>query len=280
MDNEHRKEKLVGLLGTLIVHGIVFLLLWLLFIRASVPQAESGVPVLLGSELLAQGDGDKFEMTEVDVQPIPQEISSQPENNFSQVGEEIISQDIEETIAIEPKKEEKKEDKVTPSQPAENNVPEQPKEKTEAELRAEAERAAAEAAARSIAGAFGKGNSMENRGEAETGKGIQGSTEGNSETGKPTGVGGYGSFDLNGRTLGEGGLPRPEYNVQDEGRVVVTIIVNPAGQVVSADIHRRTNTVNATLRKAALDAARKARFNAVNGVNNQSGTITYYFKLK
>ena len=93
-------------------------------------------------------------------------------------------------------------------------------------------------------------------------------------------MGGYGSFDLNGRTLGEGGLPRPEYNVQDEGRVVVTIIVNPAGQVVSADIHRRTNTVNATLRKAALDAARKARFNAVNGVNNQSGTITYYFKLK
>ena len=280
MDNEHRKEKLVGLLGTLIVHGIVFLLLWLLFIRASVPQAESGVPVLLGSELLAQGDGDKFEMTEVDVQPIPQEISSQPENNFSPTGEKILSQDIEETIAIEPKKEEKKEEKVTPSQPAENNAPEQPKEKTEAELRAEAERAAAEAAARSIAGAFGKGNSMENRGEAETGKGIQGSTEGNSETGKPTGVGGYGSFDLNGRTLGEGGLPRPEYNVQDEGRVVVTIIVNPAGQVVSADIHRRTNTVNATLRKAALDAARKARFNAVNGVNNQSGTITYYFKLK
>jgi TonB family protein len=280
MDNEHRKEKLVGLLGTLIVHGIVFLLLWLLFIRASMPQAESGVPVLLGSELLAQGDGDKFEMTEVDVQPIPQEISSQPENNFSPTGEKILSQDIEETIAVEPKKEEKKEEKVTPSQPAEKNAPEQPKEKTEAELRAEAERAAAEAAARSIAGAFGKGNSMENRGEAETGKGIQGSTEGNSETGKPTGVGGYGSFDLNGRTLGEGGLPRPEYNVQDEGRVVVTIIVNPAGQVVSADIHRRTNTVNATLRKAALDAARKARFNAVNGVNNQSGTITYYFKLK
>ncbi|MBR3896156.1 MAG: energy transducer TonB [Bacteroidaceae bacterium] len=280
MDNEHRKEKLVGLLGTLIVHGIVFLLLWLLFIRASVPQAESGVPVLLGTELLAQGDGDKFEMTEVDIQPIPQEISSQPENNFSPTGEEILSQDMEETIAIEPKKEEKKEEKVTPSQPSEQPAPERPKEKTEAELRAEAERAAAEAAARSIAGAFGKGNSMENRGEAETGKGIQGSTEGNSETGKPTGVGGYGSFDLNGRTLGEGGLPRPEYNVQDEGRVVVTIIVNPAGQVVSADIHRRTNTVNATLRKAALDAARKARFNAVNSVNNQSGTITYYFKLK
>ena len=108
MDNEYRKEKLVGLLGTLIVHGIVFLLLWLLFIRASEPQAESGVPVLLGTELLAQGDGDKFEMTEVDVQPIPQEFSAQPENNFSPTGEEILSQDMEEIIAVEPKKLKKK----------------------------------------------------------------------------------------------------------------------------------------------------------------------------
>ena len=279
MDNDNRKEKLIGLLGTLLVHGVVLLLLWFLFIRAAEPQAESGVPVLLGTELLAQGDGDRYEMTEVDVQPFPQEISAQPENNFSQVGEEILSQDMEETVAIEPKKEEAKAKEESPKQPAQP-TPEQPKEKTEAELRAEAERAAAEAAARSIAGAFGKGNSMNNRGEAATGTGIQGSTEGNSETGKATGTGGYGSFDLNGRTLGEGGLPRPDYTVQDEGRVVVTIIVNPAGQVISADIHRRTNTVNATLRKAALDAARKARFNAVNGVNNQSGTITYYFKLK
>ena len=279
MDNDNRKEKLIGLLGTLLVHGVVLLLLWFLFIRAAEPQAESGVPVLLGAELLAQGDGDRYEMTEVDVQPVPQEISAQPENNFSQVGEEILSQDMEETVAIESKKEEEKAKEETPKQPAQP-TPEQPKEKTEAELRAEAERAAAEAAARSIAGAFGKGNSMNNRGEATTGTGIQGSTEGNSETGKATGTGGYGSFDLNGRTLGEGGLPRPDYTVQDEGRVVVTIIVNPAGQVISADIHRRTNTVNATLRKAALDAARKARFNAVSGVNNQSGTITYYFKLK
>lgn len=279
MDNDNRKEKLIGLLGTLLVHGVVLLLLWFLFIRAAEPQAESGVPVLLGAELLAQGDGDRYEMTEVDVQPVPQEISAQPENNFSQVGEEIISQDMEETVAIESKKEEEKAKEETPKQPAQP-TPEQPKEKTEAELRAEAERAAAEAAARSIAGAFGKGNSMNNRGEATTGTGIQGSTKGNSETGKATGTGGYGSFDLNGRTLGEGGLPRPDYTVQDEGRVVVTIIVNPAGQVISADIHRRTNTVNATLRKAALDAARKARFNAVSGVNNQSGTITYYFKLK
>ena len=85
---------------------------------------------------------------------------------------------------------------------------------------------------------------------------------------------------MNGRSLGPGGLPRPVYNVQEEGRVVVTITVNPSGQVIQTSINKRTNTVNAALRKAAEDAARKARFNAVGGVNNQTGTITYYFKMK
>ena len=115
---------------------------------------------------------------------------------------------------------------------------------------------------------------------ASTGSGIQGSPTGNSAEGQSTGVGGYGTFDLNGRSLGSDGLPRPVYNVQEEGRVVVTITVNPAGQVIHTSINKRTNTANAALRKAAEDAARKATFNAVGGVNNQTGTITYYFKLK
>ena len=169
--------------------------------------------------------------------------------------------------------------------------PVKPKEKTEAEKRAEAERlaaekkaaeerAAAEAAAKRIAGAFGKGTQMGSKGTAESGEGLQGSPTGNAAEGQSTGVGGYGTFDLNGRSLGPGGLPRPIYNVQEEGRVVVTITVNPAGQVVHTSINKRTNTANAALRKAAEDAARKARFNAVGGVNNQTGTITYYFRLK
>ena len=73
---------------------------------------------------------------------------------------------------------------------------------------------------------------------------------------------------------------RQVYNVQDEGKVVVTITVNPAGQVIATSINRQTNTVNPALRKAAEDAAKKARFNTVSGLNNQTGTITYYFNLK
>lgn len=113
-----------------------------------------------------------------------------------------------------------------------------------------------------------------------SGEGTQGSKSGNSSTGALTGTGGYGTFDLGGRSIGTGGLPRPQYNVQDEGRVVVTITVNPAGVVINTSINRLTNTVNPALRKAAEDAAKKARFNAVDGVNNQTGTITYYFNLR
>ena len=112
------------------------------------------------------------------------------------------------------------------------------------------------------------------------GAGKQGSPTGNASQGATQGIGGYGSFSLNGRSLGPGGLPRPVYNVQDEGKVVVSIVVNPEGIVISTSIHRETNTVNPALRKAAEDAARKARFNRVEGLNNQTGTITYHFNLK
>ena len=137
----------------------------------------------------------------------------------------------------------------------------------------------AQAAANKIAGAFGKGSKM---GAAGDGHGThrQGSAAGNSSEGKPSGTGGIGVYDLQGRSLGTGALPVPVYNVQDEGRVVVTIVVNPEGAVIRTSINKRTNTVNPALRRAALEAAQKARFNAVDGVDNQSGTITYYFKLK
>jgi len=91
--------------------------------------------------------------------------------------------------------------------------------------------------------------------------------------------GGYGTWDLGGRDmLGE--LPLPAYNIQEEGRVVVTITVNPEGSVIDTRINNRTNTTNMQLRNVAVEAARRTKFNAISGKNNQTGTITYYFKLK
>ncbi len=290
-----KKNKITGLVGTLVLHVVLLLLLLLIAISKPEVQEEGGVPVMLGNMEMAQGDADPYTLTDVDILDDPQlptEVSAPEPVPAPPVQSEMITQEDEPTVAV-PKKETPKPapKKEVVKKKETKKEPVKPKEKTEAEKRAEAERlaaekkaaeerAAAEAAAKRIAGAFGKGTQMGSKGTSETGSGLQGSPTGNAAEGQTTGVGGYGTFDLNGRSLGPGGLPRPVYNVQEEGRVVVTITVNPAGQVVHTSINKRTNTANAALRKAAEDAARKARFNSVGGVNNQTGTITYYFKLK
>ena len=289
-----KKHRITGLIGTLVLH--VFVLVFLLLVAISKPkmQEEGGVPVMLGNMEVAKGNADPYTLTDVDILDEPQ-LPTEPTVPEpvpeTPVKSDMITQEDEPTIAV-PKKETPKPTTKTEKvqkKPVQKE-PVKPKEKTEAEKKAEAERlaaekkaaeqkAAAEAAAKRIAGAFGKGTQTGSKGTGTTGTGIQGSPTGNSAEGQSSGVGGYGSWDLNGRELG-GDLPRPIYNVQEEGRVVVTITVNPSGQVIHTSINKRTNTANAALRKAAEDAARKARFNAVSGVNNQTGTITYYFKLK
>lgn len=262
------------------LHVLVLLLLFLLKLTVPAEQEEGGVPVMLGNTELAAGDADPYTMTEVDVMPSEAPSSAPEAAAEPEVEQPMITQQDEPSLQVKkekPKTETKKEQpKKTPVKTETQKV-NKPKEKTEAEKRAEAEKAAAQAAANAIAGAFGKGSQMGSKGNA-AGTGLQGSPTGNSSTGKMSGVGGRSAFD--GRTVRGGQLPMPVYNGQDEGRVVVTIVVDPAGKVISTSINKRTNTVNPALRRAAEEAARKARFNAVDGVNNQSGTITYYFKLK
>ena len=296
-----KKNKITGLIGTAVLHILLLILLLVIAIRRPQVQEEGGVPVMLGNTELSQGNADPYTLTDIDIMNEPEAPApdvSEPETVPPvETKEEIITQTEEETVAV-PKKEPKKETpkkekpkKETPKKDVPKKEAVKPKEKTEAEKRAEAEkaaaekkagaeRAAAEAAAKKIAGAFGKGTQMGNKGTGTTGSGLEGSPTGNSSEGKSGGVGRYGALDHNGRTLGGGGLALTVYTVLDEVRVVVTITVNPAGQVISTSINKRTNTVNASLRKAAEEAARKARFNQVDGVNNQTGTITYYFKLK
>ncbi|MBQ8365204.1 MAG: TonB family protein [Bacteroidaceae bacterium] len=270
------KEQAWGLAVTAVAHLLLFLLLWLLVIRKPLPQAEAGVPVILGNTELASGDA--YQYTEVNVAPIPSPVTTTVPPPSTSPAEPLVTQADEPTVALPSS--DKKQDKKrveTPKKTAEQLEAERRAQEAERQRR-EAEELARVANSR-IAGAFGKGTTMQGRGDAAMGNGTQGSPQGNSQEGVVSGTGGYGSCDLGGRSL-MGSLPRPSYNVQEEGRVVVTITVNPEGRVIQATINSRTNTANASLRRAALDAARKAVFNKVSTVNNQQGTITYYFKLK
>lgn len=269
--NQKKKGKYIGLAGALLVHIVFIALLILLGFTLPEQSEEGGVPVMMGEVPDAFGAADP---SLVEVETMPEEVSPEVPEEAEQ---EMLTQEDEETVAIKPKAEEKKKEVKKPEKSAAEKAEEARRLAAE---KAERERKAAEEAARKrVAGAFGKGAQMGDKGSTE-GTGVQGSPTGNSSAGATEGTGGYGTFNLGGRSIGEGGLPRPAYNVQDEGKVVVTITVNPAGQVIATSINRQTNTVNPALRKAAEEAAKKARFNAVSGLNNQTGTITYYFNLK
>ena len=248
------------MLVTLAVHALVVLLLVALRLHAPILEEESGIPVTMGNVAQAQGHTESYQFTEVssmknDVPNIENAPQTQPQ---PQVDEPLVTQPDEPTIEM----------------PTAEEV--------EAQKRAEAERLAAERAAQQMASAFGKGFEMGSKGEAteQPVEGTQGTETGVSAAEKAVGVGVQGTFDLNGRSISGDGLPVPNRTVQDEGRVVVTITVNPAGQVIATSINLRTNTTNPELRKAAEDAAKRAQFNRIDAVDNQTGTITYYFKLR
>jgi TonB family protein len=88
-------------------------------------------------------------------------------------------------------------------------------------------------------------------------------------------------FSLDGRSV-VGGFPKPAYKLQKEGNVVVEIYVDQNGIVTNARATAKGSTLqDATLWKAAEDAARRTRFNVdENAANSQLGTITYIFTLK
>ncbi len=74
-------------------------------------------------------------------------------------------------------------------------------------------------------------------------------------------------------------MPEPEYKSKSEGKVVVDIIVDRQGNVVSASPGKAGTTTNdPVLREAAKAAALKTKFNSdPNAQERQPGTITYTF---
>lgn len=291
--DRRKKGEYIGALGALLVHVAVVALL--ILVSFTVPQPDEdagGIPVMMGDVESARGFDDP---SLVDVDVLDEDAAAPAETEPELPSEQdLLTQTEEETVTLKPKTEEPKKEMVKPKEVAKPKEPVKKPEKTEAEKAAEAKRlaeekaererkAAEEAARKRVAGAFGKGAQMEgNKGTSAGGTGTEGSKEGNSSIGAKTGTGGEGTFDLGGRSLGAGTrLPKPECNVREEGRVVVNITVNPAGLVVGTSVNLSlTNTSDQTLRKAALDAAKKARFEAVEMVTNQTGTITYYFNFK
>jgi TonB family protein len=255
-------DKAIALTGTIIAH-LALLFLFLVFgMETSKPAGEEGLLVNFGNINEAAG---LFEPEGVRLNPAE---SVPPEKTAERQPEEMITQDMEKSISITKKNVDSKAEQKRITEERVNQ---------EQDLKAaEIRKQTASVFARS------KSGNSESQGTAASGFGNQGSTNGStSSTNMSSGGGrGYGNFSLSGRSI-NGFLPLPNYSIQEEGIVVVQIIVNPKGNVISAAISLQgTNTDNSTLRSAALNAAKQARFNTIQGNENQGGTITYQYRLK
>ncbi|MDR1257677.1 MAG: energy transducer TonB [Tannerellaceae bacterium] len=260
-------DKIYAFLGSAIIHILILLIMGYSVMRTIVPEEEEGILVNFGNVDAAAGTFEPQYTGDIPPRSAPPaSVFQQPQPDR----ENLLTQDMEESVAIEEsrRREERRIEEERQTALAEQRRREEEQRQRENTINSR------------VAGAFGSNNTGENsQGDAESGTGNQGSPFGNADRGANDGIGGYGSFNLNGRSLGSGGLPRPDYNVQEEGRIVINITVDPRGAVIFAEIGRGTNIDNASLRQSAISAARKAKFNSIASVNNQSGTITYNYKL-
>ena len=141
-----------------------------------------------------------------------------------------------------------------------------------AEALAASRRAQSQQIGNSVAGAFGKqAGQAGSQGTAASGTGNQGDPNGSPS-----------SYALSGRKIisNGGALVAPRVQRAVEGNVRVRIVVDGNGSVIRATIAPGTNIADPSVRAAALEAARKTRFNAVPGSDEQEGSITYHFKIR
>ena len=256
MTNNQKKHS-IATAGTILFMVLLFLLLWFIRLYSNVPEPEEGIEVAFGE--VAEAGGYMSQQSEV--APIPTQEQAAPEPPSKPSDNELITQEDEEALALEQARKE-----------AERKA----REKAERERK---EREAAEAAKKAKEQeAINKANQLGALFGQTGNENGSGDSQGDGQRGNPIGHGSSGgnNWSLGGRNL-KGMLPQPSNDFRQEGKVVVKIRVNAAGDVIDAQETTGGDIGDKQTVKLALEAARKAKF--TEGEHDQIGTITYIFKL-
>jgi TonB family protein len=284
-----KKNKVRGIIGTILFHIGMLILLLFLALRTPLPlPGEEGVLVNLGYSETGMGIDQQLE--EASAEPLPKPVTTRAEP----AKDEYLTQDVEESPAIiEKKVEKKKEPEKVVKKP--EPEPEPVKEITPPETPPEPKPQPNPKAMYKGKGSTGAKGGQ----EGQTGQpGDQGQPDGTPGAALYKGGGGEGNGTGNGKGTGTGPgdgsgsgisyslggrgslmLHKPPYDSKEQGRVVVTIKVDKNGNVTSAVAGAKgTNVSDQTLWQLAKDAALKSKFASdPNAPDTQVGTITYNF---
>jgi len=278
--NKQYQSHIIAFLGTLLSLCLILLLLWFLKLTAPVYEEEDGIVVTFGNAEEGGGVPDATHIDEItQLEHIPAvSLPTLPSDN------DFIVQDDDESLALQ------KQSIEDTKRKAEDEALKRKKQQEEARVEAEriahekilAEQKAKEQEAienaKELGALFGQtamdeganGDELSNKADANQGN----------YAGEPEGQG-FGSVEnatwtLQGRNCKH--IPTPSEDFNQTGRVVVNIIVDPAGNVTSASVGDGSNISDRETQRLALESARSAKFS--KGETAQRGTIVYIFTDK
>lgn len=270
-------EQKKGIISTVAVHLLLLLLLFTLALRTPLPRpGEEGVEIRMG-------DSDIGTLSEPEwVAPASRPVSASPQP----AEEEIATQTDEETVAITPRRE------PAPTPRREQPTPEparQPQPEPEPEPQPVVD-------SRAI---YTGSNRRDDNGGTGT-SGTLGRPDGTSSTGG-VGEGGQGSGSGTGTGIGTDGhgtgyflqgrskvsLKEPSYNSNEQGRIVVEVLVDRGGNVVQARAGVRIPNTSPVIGSTISDqklweqaekAAMQSKFSKDDkAAERQKGYIVYNF---
>lgn len=280
-----KRNQVVSAIGSLAIHSLILLLVF--YMKLSTPNppfpedggggSGEGIEVNLGSSQTGSGQVQPEEIIIPKEEPVP------PKHVASNAPDKIMTQDVEDEDAIDAvrKKEVKKNKPVVTTPTPEVKKPEKkvavlfkPRTNSQGNTSGSGDQGDPNGSPKAVT-YTGQG-----KGGDAGGEGAGGGTGGGIGTGNGKGVGPGTSYDLAGRTYLS--LPKPNYNSQVEGVVVVEVTVDKEGRVIAANPgHRGSTTMDENLLQDAKKAALSARFDRKpDAPAVQKGTITYRFRLQ
>lgn len=265
--------------GTIIFLLLLLFLLLRLSMSAPLQLEDEGIVITFGDADEGGGMPDVLPMpdpmTQAEQQPAaPAPTPVQPSDN------DLMAQEDEESLPVA----QQNEDELKRQAEQEELLRKQQEEEARLEAeRIEREKALAEQKARqeeaikkaqAMAALFGQSGSTEGA-NAENATATPAATSKGNPVGKNFGQVDGNMWSLQGRSVKT--MPKPSTDFLEQGKVVVSIRVDKAGNVVAASIGDGATISDRYTQQLALDAARRAKF--TEGDKEQIGSITYNFKL-